>query len=178
MKKFKIIFLTSIVLVLIFYSCNKSFPDGEPAYTPCFYIALVDEQTKKSLFDTVTGTKYHLDSVKLFNQAGKQINVGPVKYVNRNDTTYILDKQDGIWGWAIEFWPFPIEWNSFEEKYNPFDTTFYLYLNQYDTDTLIYHYYIDTIYDDVTGGFIKLEYLNYVQQQHKRKSEVILIPKK
>ena len=177
MRKFKIIFLATIVSVLIFYSCNKFFPDGEPSMFPTTHIALIDSETGKDLFDTIQGTEYHLDSVKLFNQDGKQIDVFPNSYICKNDTCYAGQGIDDYPNFCITFDPFNVEVNDLYEKHERFDSTFYLYLNQYDTDTLIYHFNTDTIIENMRRRiFIEIEYLNYEQQQQSP-SQVILIQK-
>lgn len=135
-------FLMAITIAIAMYSCEKSNSDYDELYTN-FSFTLVDAQTQEGLIDTTANAYYHVDSIKLISQSGE---------IHDNlfiDTGSSVDY--GYFGYGPMFYlTIALHQTTWQEEDfvrlygEQMDTTMYLYLNQYETDTLDIKFRLDS----------------------------------
>jgi hypothetical protein len=127
MKPIKFFYL--IVVIAIITACsscdNSPFSDCKDDYyfVYNFDLRLYDYYSKENLLE-IGVNKYHKDTVKIYEQNWKSIFDGPV-YNNGSVIFSLVNESD-----------FGVANLSFHKE-------FFLYLNQYDTDTLVFDFTMD-----------------------------------
>ena len=152
------------IILLLFYSCNKSVLEGEPDRPEPFDIAFVDSETNKNLLDTSSNAYYHIDSLKFIKQNGEVVELYQDSTHNYIAGNFHYNK----YGWYIELNEPNSFWEDFEDIYGKeLDTTFYLYLNKNETDTI--NIYVN--YED------KLQTINYYHHETYNIEHITFIKK-
>lgn len=133
---------TKLILLIIFnillLGCEKTPTDDYDSLINYFSVAFLDAQTHENLLDTTAEAYYHIDSLKIIKQNGEIGNlIFTDDFAGKDFVGSFHFFPEFGFRLEIRFHGADWQWEDFEKIYgNEMDTTLYLYLNQYETDTI------------------------------------------